>query len=82
MIKIIVSTEQEKQELLESSKAIDEILDTESLVLPGTNILAKLHLAEHLIKVERSVVVVRNSDYTVKVQNKRPKDIPNICFAR
>lgn len=53
MIKIIVSTEQEKQELLEASKHIHYLRDLDTDI-PGANFLAHLYMAPHLIKVDRN----------------------------
>ena len=50
MIKIIVDTEQEKQELLEASRHIhDADVDTE---IEMVNTIAHLYLAPHLIEVK------------------------------
>ena len=51
MIEIIVSTEREKQELLEASEHIHYLRDLNT-DLPGANLLANLYLAPHLIKVD------------------------------
>ena len=51
MIKIIVDTEQEKQELLEASRHIhDSDVNTE---IPMVNTIAHLYLAPHLIEVKK-----------------------------
>ena len=50
MIKIIVDTEQEKQELLEASRHIhDADVDTE---IKMVNTIAHLYLAPHLIELK------------------------------
>ncbi len=50
-IKIIVTTEEEKQELLHGSEYIHELrdLDTDE---PGVNLISHLYIAEHLIVVD------------------------------
>ena len=50
-IKIIVSSEQEKQELIEASRHIHYLRDA-NLDLEGVNFLAHLYLAEFLIMVD------------------------------
>ena len=50
-IKIIVSSEQEKQELIEASRHIHYLRDAD-LDLEGVNFLAHLYLAEFLITVD------------------------------
>lgn len=51
MIRIIVSTEQEKQELLAASRIIHDYRFSDSDI-PGMNTLMHLHLAPQLIEVE------------------------------
>ena len=50
-IRIIVSSEKEKQELLEASRHIHYLRDA-NLDLEGVNFLAHLYLAEFLITVD------------------------------
>ena len=53
-IRIIVSSEKEKQELLEASRHIHYLRDA-NLDLEGVNFLAHLYLAEFLVTVDPSL---------------------------
>lgn len=51
MIKIIVSSEEEKEELLNGSEHIHDLHDLDTDI-PGANFLSHLYMAPHLIEVK------------------------------
>jgi hypothetical protein len=51
LIKITVTTEEEKQELLVASKHVQDLRDLNTDI-PGANLIAHLYLAPHLIEVD------------------------------
>lgn len=51
MIKIVVSTEKEKQELIDASEYIHYLRDIDTDI-PMVNFLAHLYMAEELIEVQ------------------------------
>ena len=65
-IRIIVSTEQEKLELLQASRHIHDLHDLNT-DLPGANLLAHLHMAPHIIQV------VGTLEQTIRVKPTPPK---------
>ena len=58
MIKILVSSEEEKAELLEASKHIHDSRDIDT-DLPMVNTIAHLYQAEWIIEVDRGIEVER-----------------------